>query len=304
MKIICIFNGLGNQMSQYAFYLSQVDNQKVLYNNYYTTRSIKDHNGYELQNLFNIPQKKYLLLDLLVRFARKVAIFNEIPKYHSFASFIMKTMRIIGLKIVLESKDYRYNISHLKPNRGIAIHISGWYSSEYFNGKEELIRNAFKFDTTRLNTLSLEYLDKIKNTNSISIHVRRGDFLHAKNINKWGNVCTLDYYQKAIKKMIDELSNPSFFIFSDDIGWSKENLNKISNFTYIEHNTGEDAWQDMYLISQCKHHIMANSSFSWWGVWLGYNKGKTVIAPNKLHSLMGVPDFFPKEWILIDTKDN
>jgi len=300
MKIICLFNGLGNQMSQYAFYLSQAENQKVLYSTYYMRRSKRDHNGYELQKLFNIPEQRYFILDLLVRFARKLAIFEEKPKYHKFILCIFEALKIIGIEIIKESKDYSFNKNHLMPHKGIKIHISGWYNAKYFKTKENVIRETFRFDTSRLSNLSSKYLERIKNENSISIHVRRGDYISVQNLNKFGNICTLNYYHKAIKLIIDKITNLAFYVFSDDINWVKENLN-IPNPTYVEHNTDENSWQDMYLMSQCKHHIIANSTFSWWGAWLGENKNKIVITPDRFYSIIETPDFFPEEWIQIDT---
>ena len=300
MKIICLFNGLGNQMSQYAFYLSQAENQKVLYSTYYMRRRNRDHNGYELQKLFNIPEKRYFILDLLVRFARKLVIFEEKPTYRKSILYILKAFKIIGIEVIKEAKDFSFNKNHLMPYKGIKIHISGWYNAKYFKTKENVVRETFQFDTSRLSNLSSKYLEKIKNENSISIHIRRGDYVSVQNLNKFGIICTLNYYNKAIKLISDKITNPVFYIFSDDINWVKENLN-IPNPTYVEHNTGEDSWQDMYLMSQCKHNIIANSTFSWWGAWLGENKDKIVIAPNRLYSLMETPDFYPEEWIQIDT---
>jgi hypothetical protein len=301
MKIICIKGGLGNQMSQYAFYLSQAVNQNVFYSTYFTRRRTREHNGYELHEVFNIPEQSNFILDLLVRFARKLTVFYGKPVYHKFTSFLMKVMNIVGLKVIWGQQDYYFNKNYLLPCKGIYIHISGWYNNNYFNTKEDLIRNAFQFDCSRLNILSSEYLNKIRNENSISIHIRRGDYLSADWVNVLGNICTLNYYHEAIYLISNKISNPSFYIFSDDIPWAKENL-FLSNSTYIEHNKGEDSWQDMYLMSQCKHHIIANSTFSWWGAWLNSNKNKIVVAPCKYDTTTEATDIYPKEWIIIGNK--
>jgi len=302
MKIICLFNGLGNQMSQYAFYLSQAENQKVLYSTYYTRRRTRDHNGYELHKLFNIPEQRHYILDLLIRFIRKLVIFENRPYFDKIIPSIFKFLKFIGITAFKESKDYSFNETHLLPCKGIGIHNSGWYNAKYFKAKEDLIRNVFRFDSSRLNALSSQYLEKIKSENSISIHVRRGDYLSAYCSGIYGNICNLNYYHKAIKLITDKVTNPSFYIFSDDISWVKENIN-IPNPTYIEHNSGENSWQDMYLMSQCKHHIIANSTFSWWGAWLIENQNKMVIAPDRFMSTIETPDFFPEEWIKINSKE-
>jgi len=303
MKIICLFNGLGNQMSQYAFYLSQAENQKVLYSTYYMRRRIKDHNGYELYKLFNIPDQRHFLLDLFIRFIRKLEIFENKPHTNKFVLFVFKILNIIGIKIIKERKDYCFDKNNLLPCKGIGIYIGGWHSEKYFKTKEQLIRNTFQFDQSLLNRLSSKYLEKIMSENSISVHIRRGDFLSAYHSKIYGNVCSLSYYNKAIKLITDKIANPSFYVFSNDISWIKENLT-IPNPTYVEHNTNEDSWQDMYLMSQCKHHIIANSTFSWWGAWLGENKNKMVVAPDRFVSTKETPDIFPEEWIKINIENN
>ena len=99
--------------------------------------------------------------------------------------------------------------------------------------------------------------------------------------------------------MCAHVQEPIFYVFSDDIPWVRDNL-ALHNAVYVSHNQGMDSWQDMYLISKCKHHIIANSTFSWWGAYLCANEDKIVVCPPKLTNRGDSPDLFPDEWVKIE----
>jgi len=114
-----------------------------------------------------------------------------------------------------------------------------------------------------------------------------------------GGICSLDYYHKAIDFIRQRLgSNICFYLFSDDVNWMEENL-QLENRCIIDWNQGEDSWQDMYLMSCCRHHIIANSSFSWWAAWLNPNKSKIVLTPNKWFNHTDAVGIVPESWIKI-----
>ncbi len=131
-----------------------------------------------------------------------------------------------------------------------------------------------------MNDLGFDYLNSIKNSNSVSLHVRRGDYLKIKNI----NVLDVDYYMKAVDYIKKNVEKPMFYIFSDDLDWCKNNLGFLNNCNYVDLTQTEI--DDLKLMSFCQHNIIANSSFSWWGAWLNQNPKKIVIAP--------------KEWLIND----
>lgn len=139
---------------------------------------------------------------------------------------------------------------------------------------------------------------RIIETNSVSIHIRRGDYLSEINQGLYGGICTEMYYAKAITYICNKIDQPSFFVFSNEIDWVKNNVD-IPNPTYIDFNNGADSWQDMFLMSQCKHNIIANSSFSWWGAWLNRNTNKIVITPSRFINLEEDSDIIPDAWIRI-----
>ena len=161
------------------------------------------------------------------------------------------------------------------------------------------VRESFTFDKNKANSRSLNMLEILdKDENAVSLHIRRGDYLQPKHWATTGSVCQLPYYQNAIAEMSRRVASPSYYIFSDDIAWVKENL-PLQNAVYIDWNTDEDSWQDMMLMSHCKHHIICNSTFSWWGAWLNPNMDKTVIVPSRWFQHSEAPDIYPTGWIKV-----
>ena len=155
------------------------------------------------------------------------------------------------------------------------------------------------FEKNKANSRSLNMLEILdKDENAVSLHIRRGDYLQPKHWATTGSVCQLPYYQNAIAEMSRRVASPSYYIFSDDIAWVKENL-PLQNAVYIDWNTDEDSWQDMMLMSHCKHHIICNSTFSWWGAWLNPNMDKTVIVPSRWFQHSEAPDIYPTGWIKV-----
>lgn len=158
-----------------------------------------------------------------------------------------------------------------------------WQSEKYFKESEEIIRNDFKLTLKNIPLLG---------TNTVSIHIRRTDYVAS---NGYHPVQTIEYYKNAID-VIGDYDN--LFVFSDDINWCKENL-KFDNMVFIEGNTELD---DMSIMSNCEHNIIANSSFSWWGAWLNNNPSKKVVAPSKWfgeQANLNTSDIIPENWIRI-----
>jgi hypothetical protein len=171
-----------------------------------------------------------------------------------------------------------------------------WQSEKYFIENEEIIRKDFEFKYP-LKGLNKEIKEDILNNESVAIHIRKGDFLKHPEV----GICTLDYYNKAIKYLIDNLNNPKFFIFSDNPKWVKENIKISKPSYYVSNNSSDKGYNDLHLMSLCKHFIIANSSFSWWGAWLSKNKNKIVIKPNpwQFSRIMKVSDISSKKCIKI-----
>lgn len=252
MKRIVISGGLGNQMFQYAFALAlreKYDNVILDISLYNYARM---HNGYELERVFGIKEslinKKGLYL-LLLRFLLK---FNPLN--------------------IVNYDQISYDKNNLDT---YSLYYYGcWLSEKYFKHVEHQIRNVYTFTIKDeiTNGIAQEMISK----NSISIHIRRGDYKNA-GIPLLGS----DYYRRAIEYMKMKVKSSFFYVFTDDEDEGRELVETLAvPFKLINCNKGDNSYKDMFLMSKCKHNIIANSSFSWWGAWLNENEEKIVIAPS------------------------
>jgi hypothetical protein len=177
-------------------------------------------------------------------------------------------------------------------------YLDGYFQSEkYFVEMKEILRDEFSLVDQLPKKYSL--LDeKIKSINSVAIHVRRGDYLSNKDTLRIHGVCSIDYYTNAINLIKERVSDPIFYIFSDDINWVKNNLDLPENSEFIDGNENRPEI-DLTLMMSCKHFIIANSSFSWWGAWLSSFESKVVIAPTPWFDDANyvAEDIYSKQWI-------
>lgn len=211
----------------------------------------------------------------------------------------IKNKSLFGFNFYSEAHfHYDENLFNLQPN----TYIEGFFQSEkYFEKIKDIIRSDFCF-AKEANQINKDVLAKIETTNSVSLHVRRGDYVSKKRYQNLYANCTLEYYRCAVEYIATKHDNPTLFIFSDDINWAKENLKLPFECVYVSHNTNADSYEDMRLMSSCKHNVIANSSFSWWGAWLNNNPQKIVIAPKKWFNDKNIiqTDIIPDSWIQIE----
>jgi hypothetical protein len=185
-------------------------------------------------------------------------------------------------------------------NRNVYLY-GYWQNEEYFKDIRKTILKDFEIKKS-LSEKNLEIEKRISQTNSISVHIRRCDYVNDPATNKIHGTCNIEYYLKAVQLMKEKVPDPHFFIFSDDTDWASENIVFDGNKEYITNNVGNDSCFDIYLMSLCKHNIIANSSFSWWGAWLNQNKEKIIIAPDRWFVDEEMNDkckIVPSEWIKI-----
>ncbi|MDD3060131.1 MAG: alpha-1,2-fucosyltransferase, partial [Sulfurimonas sp.] len=154
---------------------------------------------------------------------------------------------------------------------------------------------------THYNLEDIKLKEEIQSSNSVSLHVRRGDYVSNKNATSYHGVSSLDYYYNAIETISKKISNPILYIFSDDIPWVRENLIVSLPIVFIENTNTDRPFEDIYLMSLCKHNIIANSTFSWWGAYLNSNLEKNVIAPKKWFNdpVINTEDLIPSSWTRI-----
>lgn len=201
-----------------------------------------------------------------------------------------------GYKTVSE-KFFHFDPSILKIDTSCIL-AGYWQSEKYFQSSRSKIIEDFRPKEV-MNSVNRFTAESIDSTNSVSIHVRRGDYVTNSQANKFHGLCGLDYYEKAIEFIQKRASNTHFFIFSDELDWVKENLRINAPTSYISANTGGESYWDMQLMKECRHHIVANSSFSWWGAWLSENQDGMVIAPDKWFSdpSINTKDLIPSRWV-------
>lgn len=290
MIIVKLTGGLGNQLFQYAAgrSLSLRHNTELLIeNSFYLAPSKKvTPRNYELDK-FNINARlctdveRKKLLSYTNKYIKRLRAFLPNMGNYYFASETNTNINFESLPFDTFLDGY-------------------WQSEKYFLTNKELIINEFSIKPP-LSDFSKIHLDNIKKSNSVSLHIRRGDYVSLPTANSTHGLCELDYYTRSIEKIIETVENPIFFIFSDDMKWTSENLQIQHPHFFITQNNEENAFQDLHLMSQCKHNIIANSSFSWWGAWLNTNKYKIVIAPKKWFAdpARSSSEIIPASWITL-----
>jgi len=177
--------------------------------------------------------------------------------------------------------------------------VGYWQSEYYFRNIRHLLLREFATDSV-LNSIGPETVRAITTTCSVAIHVRRGDYVGTDDSASFHGTCSLDYYQRAAEVMAKSIHRPKFFVFSDEPEWVRENFELSYPCTIVDHNQSDDPVGDLGLMCLCKHHIIANSTFSWWGAWLNANPGKNIIAPSRWFAggdQMHSEKIIPEAWI-------
>lgn len=298
MIIIRMTGGLGNQMFQYALYLKLLSMGKEV--------KFDDMTEYKLDNA-----RPIMLWAFGIDYPK--ASQYEIDKITD--GFLKLSHRIrrklFGRKTFkYEEKDCNFDALVLQKDPAYLI---GYFQSEcYFKDIKERIRKAFCFDSVIFDNVPEEIENKIKiyqmnikNDLSVSLHIRRGDYLENNEV--YGGNCTQEYYSKAISVIKEKYQEAVFYVFSNDEAWAddwcKEQETQYQNkFVLVTGVTEEMGYLDLYLMSKCKHHIVANSSFSWWGAYLNSDKEKCVIAPARWFNNQDCRDIYTEEMIKITSE--
>ena len=297
MILIRLMGGLGNQMFQYAFgkRMALINNTKlVLDQSLLLDKSlpheIATHRDFEL-DIFNLKNYRW-------------ATTEEIFSYNGDvnASFVKKAIRkiknTISPKKVIIQNGNEFNPDFLKTKSDVCF-VGRWQSEIYFNDVSEEIKKEFTF--VKIFSAEIEnYKTIIQENNAVCLHIRRGDLITSPIYSNTIGVLSWDYYEKAMAHIKERVVDPVFFIFSDDIEWCKQNIILSEQTYYLDDSTADiKAQGHLYLMQQCKHFIISNSTFAWWGAWLSTNKDKIVIAPKKwfADSSLNSDDIIPKQWI-------
>lgn len=287
MIIIQLAGGLGNQMFQYAFGRSLAHRLNTKLKLDISSYRRRKRHGYSLHH-FRICE------DYVDR--------SDVERLVPFSRIQIYLRRHFGLSFsdrlyVERSFDYDPGTGVVKPDTLLSGY---WQSEQYFIDIGDTIRKEFVLKTV-ISPATDEIRQKIGNTNSVSIHVRRGDYIENRKFHRRHGICDMAYYQRAVEMIMKKVENPHFFIFSDDPEWIKYNFAFLETKTLVTGSGASKNFEDLYLMTQCRHNIIANSSFSWWGAWLNNNPGKVVMAPEQWFAdkTINTTTLIPKTWLKI-----
>ena len=269
MIIVRLIGGLGNQLFQYAMARHLAEINKVNLKLDLSKFETYELHQYSLSH-FNINESIALESDL-----HAVKEFKE-RHFHFDANF-----KSLGDSLLLQGY---------------------WQSEKYFIDILPIIKNELRVKTSisdKGNELSM----LIRASNSVSLHIRRCDYKVGSYSDQILDAMSMDYYFRAIKKLCEKEENLKIFVFSDDPQWVKDNLKLEYSVVYVGHNTAETNYEDLYLMSLCRHNIIANSSFSWWGAWLNDNPDKKVYVPKRWFNSnvrnIDEKDIIPESWVKV-----
>jgi uncharacterized ubiquitin-like protein YukD len=294
MNKVAIYGGLGNQMFQYALCVAlnhRGKKSRISFSSYLISYH---HDGFNLCNAFKIRLRfpYYFLNTFLIH-----GTFLYKNRYIGF--FLKRLIPGVHRKSnkYLEKKEFEFDPDVF--NQTDCTFVGIWQVEEYFIDIREQIIKEFEFRVPE-DQSNKELINRITQTESVSIHIRRGDYLSDRWKNILGVINGNKYYLTAIDYISSKVMDPCYFVFSDDIGWAKDNL-ELKNCIFIDHNKRGNSYIDMYLMSLCKHNIIANSTFSWWAAWLNKNDEKIVVMPDRWLVGENCKGIFPSQWTKIET---
>lgn len=276
MIIVKLQGGLGNQMFQYATarHLSLKYRKEIILNTEYFS---------------NIPKG-----DVSRKYQLDIFNIDKNIKMEDTTNLMLKWTQKIILKLLSEKT--LYNISEMFLKYNLPVYLSGYFQSEkYFKESRDILLREFTL-TRELGEEAKKIKNIIEKSEAVCLNIRRGDYLRPDYMKIYG-ACSMDYYEKAIKYINSRIKTPLICVFSDDPEWVKKEFN-TGNVIFAGNDVLKD-YEQMHLMSLCKHNIIANSSFAWWGAWLNLNPNKIIIAPQKWFNIDSPPDIIPESWIRI-----
>lgn len=293
MVIVNLIGGLGNQLFQYAagrsLSIAHQTNLKL------------DISGFEEYKLRTYGLDPFCVQEV---FASPVEIANVTgSSKKGLSRFVFRARERLKphfRRVVFSEPHFRpFNPDIFKTPTN--VYLNGyWQSEKYFADIKDIIRREFtlKYEPDSYNR---EMIKRISSANSVSIHIRRGDYVSNPVTNRIHGTCTLDYYERCVSLISRKIDKPEFFVFSDDPDWAADNLRLDYPAVIVTHNGVIKAHEDLRLMSSCKHNILANSSFSWWAAWLNPNPDKMVYVPQQWFKRVDVHtrDLILNDWIKV-----
>ncbi|MBU3623265.1 alpha-1,2-fucosyltransferase [Polynucleobacter sp. AP-Latsch-80-C2] len=282
--------GLGNQMFQYAI-------ARALSEHYQST-FLLDRSWFDVPQAETTPRPYQLdLLNIREGVSSKVTF----PKRPNKLIRSLQKWLPIGPVIYYQQNAFGFDeqLLHLRAMAQRDLFLFGyWQAFPYVEAIRPILQSEFKTKRPAAEHYQ-PYLEQIRSSDSVMLHIRRGDYVNSPSAAKFHGVLALSYYQQAIEALLLNKPNAHFFIFSDDLPWAKEALPQDLKITFVENSSQADAAaQELQLMYECKHHIIANSSLSWWGAWLKKDCSGLVFAPNRWisDSSLDLSNLLPASW--------
>lgn len=286
--------GLGNQMFQYAI-------ARALSKHYQVDFAL-DCSWYNALEEGVTPRK----LDLpLLNIDQALLMKGEKLTSSKKLKFALQHFLPFGPIIQRQSSAFDFNqeIFHLKNLNRRDLYLFGyWQSFKYFDSIKSILQSDFAIRSP-ISDHYKKSQEEIQATESVMMHIRRGDYVRSQSAASFHGVLDLSYYLTAIKSILSTHKNAHFYVFSDDIDWAKSALPKNLKITFIDIPIAEEsAVHELQLMTYCKHHIIANSSFSWWGAWLRKDDGGSIYAPNRWINdrSLNLSSLLPKNWTKLE----
>lgn len=280
MITVKLIGGLGNQLFQYAFGTSLA--QKLSQETVYDISWFVHESSRELKLNSLGLSLKYKTLGSFYAMLKELAIYTSgRSRFIRFFKPLQRLETIYEFKTALFStivKEKDFDMDKIKYNKN--YYFDGyWQNPKYFQDIRNIILKNIKFHEFQ-NARDLNWQNQICGSESVAIHIRRGDYVNDPKTNQYFETCSLEYYQKASEHILSKYPKANFFLFTDDPDFVEANFGFLANATLVS-DSGRSDIDELNLMHLCKHFIIANSSFSWWGAWLSQNPGKIVIAPQK-----------------------
>lgn len=288
--VVRLIGGLGNQMFQYA-----------------TGRAVALRTGAQLMlditGYASYPLRRFELGELGIQAEiagdARLRHFGIGATPPSRLGRGLQRLRLKASPLVLREASFSYDarIEQVKP----PVYLDGyWQSERYFTDIAVRLREEFQ-PSASAGARNADMLGRIAHAGAgaVSLHIRRGDYVSDARTAQYHGVCSLDYYRAAVRHVAERVDKPVFFVFSDDHAWVQEHFEVGHPLVLVQCNDADHGWWDMALMRNCRHHIIANSSFSWWGAWLNPHPDKVVVAPQRWFTGgdHDTRDLIPRGWV-------
>jgi hypothetical protein len=298
MIVVQLTGGLGNQLFQYAFarHLAHLNQSELMLD----TSQVSLRSDFAHRRQFKLHHFQICAPPVMWDHLSERRFTHEGRKYYrSPPSLFRNLFRNKHFLHELKEQHFHYDGSALRQFGDFYI-TSYWQSPRYFQAVSHFIRSDLLLREP-LSELHCAIRAQIQATpNSVAFIVRRGDFANHPHHSKFHGCCSREYYSEALEFIEDRVGIPHLFVFSDDIPWVRQNLHFDSPVTFMDHDYDHSDYDfvDMFFISCCRHHIIANSTFGWWGAWLSSSTDGIVIAPQRwfLDASIDTSDLIPSHW--------